>query len=162
MSLTNVTDGVSAMSMSVNRSGAPPFGLDADVDINASRARGSAMWSDRRASTSGTAFDGDTGNGTIRVGTVGVQAREIAFENVSTGNNTATLSIDWVVGEDGRPYVVPDNAMLSVEVVGTANATGGPESGTTGTGSSSESGSASGSGSGSSSASESTRQSSDG
>jgi len=139
VTLTNVTNGISAMSMSLNRTGEPAIGLRADVSINASRAGASAGWSDRSAEASAEAFDGNTGNGTVLVGDVGADADAFSVDANTTGTNTATFRIDWVVDEDGTPYALPDERTITIEVV-PGNATdSGVSEGATG----SESGSAS-------------------
>jgi hypothetical protein len=144
VTLTNVTNGISAMSLSLNRTGEPAVGLRADVSINASRAGSSAGWSDRSAEASAEAFQGNTGNGTVLVGTVGADADIFSVDENTTGTNTATFRIDWVVDEDGTPYALPDERTITIEIV-PGNATGGgtSESGATGSagGSSSSSGS---------------------
>jgi len=146
VTLTNVTNGISAMSMSLNRTGEPAVGLRADVSINASRAGASAGWSDRSAEASAEAFRGNTGNGTVLVGTVGADANAYTVDQNTTGTNTATFRIDWVVDEDGDPYALPDERTITIEVV-PGNATdGGAEGGQSGGATGSAGGSSSSSG----------------
>jgi len=144
VTLTNVTNGISAMSLSLNRTGEPSIGLRADVSINASRAGASAGWSEHHADASAEAFDGNTGNGTVLVGNVGADANVFSVDKNTTGTNTATFRIDWVVDADGTPYALPDERTITIEVV-PGNATDG------GTSESGRSGSGTGSGGGSSS-----------
>ena len=144
VTLTNVTNGISAMSMSLNRTGEPAVGLRADVSINASRAGASAGWSDREADASAEAFQGNTGNGTVLIGTVGADADAYTVDANTTGTNTATFRIDWVVDEDGDPYALPDERTITIEVVpGNATDGGATDGGATGSagGSTSSSGS---------------------
>jgi hypothetical protein len=134
------------MSMSLNRTGEPAVGLRADVSINASRAGASAGWSDRSSEASAEAFQGNTGNGTVLVGSVGADADIFSVDPNTTGTNTATFRIDWVVDADGNPYALPDERTITIEVV-PGNATGGAgESGQSGTGTGSAGGSSSSSG----------------
>ena len=144
VTLTNVTNGISAMSLSLNRTGEPSIGLRADVSINGSRAGASAGWSEHHADASAEAFDGNTGNGTVLVGNVGADANVFSVDENTTGTNTATFRIDWVVDADGTPYALPDERTITIEVV-PGNATDG------GTSESGRSGSGTGSGGGSSS-----------
>jgi hypothetical protein len=147
VTLTNVTDGVSAMSMSLNRTGEPAVRVRADISVNASRASSSVSLSDRESEASAEAFNGNTGNGTVLVGTVGARAGGFTIDENTTGTNTATFRIDWVVDEDGNPYALPDERTITIEVVpGNGTDGGTPEEGTAGTGSGSTSGSTSSSG----------------
>lgn len=153
VALTNVTDGVSAMSMSANRTGDPPISPRTSLDINASYAMGSAGWSRRGAETSSTAFGGSTGNGTVTVGSLSAKVRDRSHREVPRGNNTITFRIDWVVDEDGIPYSVPDSVTVDVQVVEPTNGTaarpddGRTDEGGVGAGGGSSGGSGSGGGS---------------
>ncbi|MFB6151173.1 MAG: hypothetical protein ABEJ40_05140 [Haloarculaceae archaeon] len=117
VTLTNVTNGIAAMSMSANRTGSPAIQLRSDVRINASRASSSAYWSDRESRTQSEAFYGNTANGTVLVGTVGAEADPYSVDANATGTNTMTFRVDWVVDEDGTPYALPDERTITVEVV---------------------------------------------
>jgi len=128
LTLSGVDNGISALSVSANRTGEPAVWPDLDLDINASRLSAGAGGGDRRAEASATAFQGTTGNGTVTVGTLGVETNRYRSADLSTGNNTITLRIDWVVDEDGIPYAVPDSMTVPVEVVEQTNETSGEPS----------------------------------
>ena len=128
LTLSGVDNGISALSVSANRTGEPAVWPDLDLEINASRVSAGAGGSDRRAEASATALRGSTGNGTVTVGSLGVDTNRHRAADLSTGNNTITLSIDWVVDEDGIPYAVPDSTTVPVEVVEQTNETSGEPS----------------------------------
>ncbi|PSP66696.1 hypothetical protein BRC79_07280 [Halobacteriales archaeon QH_8_67_27] len=125
LTLSGVDNGISALSVSANRTGEPAVWPDLDLEINATRLSAGAGGGDRRARASATAFRGTTGNGTVTVGTLGVSTDRYRSADISTGNNTITLSIDWVVDEDGIPYAVPNSTTVPVEVVEQTNETDG-------------------------------------
>ncbi|WP_459194797.1 hypothetical protein [Halosimplex sp. J119] len=129
LSLSGVDNGITALSLSANRTGDPAVWPDIELQINASRLSASAGGSSDRAEASATAFDGETRNGTVEVGTFGVETDTFGNEPVTTGNNTITLRVDWVVDEDGTPYAVPDPITVPVEVVESTNETTGDDPG---------------------------------
>lgn len=145
VSLTNVSNGISAMSVSANRTGEPAFRVRLDLDINASRASASAGLSRREATAGASGFDGDTANGTVRVGSLGVRAESIGRDAISNGTNTVAFRVDWVVDEDGIPYALPDETTVTVEVTDAGNATDGDRRSGSGGASAGSSGSSSGS-----------------
>lgn len=147
VTLSNVTHGVGALSMSANLSGDPLVRLRLHADVNASRISSGAGIGPRETETETTAVDGDTANGTVTVGRFGVRAESFGRNTLTNGTNTATFRVDWVVDERGVPYTVPDPMVVTVEVTDAGNATGGSGA-TTGDGSSSGGESASGSESG--------------
>ncbi|PSQ24974.1 hypothetical protein BRD06_07225 [Halobacteriales archaeon QS_9_67_15] len=128
LTLSGVDNGISALSASANRTGEPAVWPDLDLEINATRLSAGAGGGDRRARASATALQGSTGNGTVTVGTLGVDTNRHRAADLSTGNNTITLSIDWVVDEDGIPYAVPNSTTVPVEVVEQTNETSGEPS----------------------------------
>ncbi|WP_415383067.1 hypothetical protein [Halosimplex sp. TS25] len=125
LTLSGVDNGISALSISANRTGHPAVWPDLGLHINASRLSAGAGGSSDSAEASATAFDGNTGNGTVTVGTFGVETNTFGNEQIEPGNNTITLRVDWVVDEDGIPYGVPDAITVPVEVVESTNGTDG-------------------------------------
>ncbi|ELZ26886.1 hypothetical protein C475_08126 [Halosimplex carlsbadense 2-9-1] len=153
VTLTDVENGISALSLSANRTGDPAIRPRLDLRINASSISIGAGVGRDEASTSATAFDGSTANGSVEVGTLRIETDRFGEETVSTGNNTVTFRVEWVVDEDGTPYSVPDPITVPVEVVESTNATDGSgepdEGGVVGGGSDSGGSSAGGSAGGS-------------
>ncbi|WP_436923579.1 hypothetical protein [Halosimplex amylolyticum] len=125
LTLSGVDNGISALSISANRTGSPAVWPDLDLNINASRLSASAGGSSHSAEASATAFDGATGNGTVAIGTLGVETDTFSNDPIEPGNNTITLRVDWVVDEDGVPYALPDPITVPVEVVESTNETNG-------------------------------------
>ena len=122
VTVSGLTEGVSAMSMSARRTGEPAISLQAHVDIDANRGEGSGSWSDRESTASAAAFGGNTSEGTVTVGELGVRARERGVDVDGNATNTVTFGLDWVVDEDGTPYAIPDDQTITVEVTnGTAS-----------------------------------------
>ncbi|MFB6171715.1 MAG: hypothetical protein ABEJ23_04225 [Haloarculaceae archaeon] len=124
-----LTDGVGAMSMSANRTGAPAVGLSMDLDVDATHGVGSAGWSSRRAEAAAKAFDGDTPNGTVTVGSLDVSADEGYVDPGANATGTVTVRLDWVVDENGVPYTVPGETTVTVEVTNLDAASGGASGG---------------------------------
>jgi|GEM_PF-1140263 len=151
VTLTGVENGVSALSLSANRTGDPAIRPRLDLRINASSISMGAGIGRDEATASATAYDGSTANGSVEVGALRIETDRFGRETVSTGNNTVAFRVEWVVDEDGVPYTVPDPITVPVEVVESTNATddaGEPdEGGVVGGGSGSDSGDSSGSGS---------------
>jgi len=150
VTLSDVDNGITALSLSANRTGEPAVQPRLDLRVSASRATVGAGFGDEEATTSATAFDANTSNGTVTIGALEARTSTFGDDRVATGNNTVTFRVDWVVDEDGVPYAVPDPITVSVEVVDSTNATapsepdeGGVVGGSAG-GSGSESGSSSG------------------
>jgi hypothetical protein len=129
LALTNVTDGISAMSLSANLSGEPLPQVRLRGDINASWVTASGYASPDSTGTETTHFDGQTPNGTVTVGELRVEARAFGDEAIATGTNNVSLRVDWVVDENGVPYSVPDGQTLTVTVVPAENATTGEQTG---------------------------------
>ncbi|MFC7142111.1 hypothetical protein ACFQMA_20025 [Halosimplex aquaticum] len=125
LTLSDVDNGITAMSVSANRTGDPAVWPDLRLHINASRISAGAGGGSDSAEASATAFDGNTANGTVTVGTLGVETDTFSNVPVEPGNNTITLRVDWVVDEDGIPYAVPDPITVPVEVVESTNETDG-------------------------------------
>ena len=153
VTLTGVDEGITAISLSANRTGEPAVRPRLDLRVSASRISVGAGFGGEEATTSATAFDADTASGNLTVATLRVKTERFGDETVATGNNTIAFRVDWVVGEDGVPYAVPDPITVPVEVVESTNESATPadpdEGGVVSSGSSGESGS-SGSESGSS------------
>jgi hypothetical protein len=125
VTVSGVTHGIGAMSMSANRTGPPALGLDMDVDLaNATQGRGSGRWSDRRAEAEASAMGADTRNGTLVVGSLAIDADLRQLDPDGPASNTVTFRLDWVIDERGVPYTVPDELTLTVEVTNLENATG--------------------------------------
>ncbi len=116
VTVSGLTEGVSAMSMSAQRTGEPAVSLHAHVDIDANRGEGSGSWSDRESTASAAAFGGNTSEGTVTVGELGARARERGVDVDGNATNTVTFGLDWVVDEDGTPYAIPDEQTITVEV----------------------------------------------
>ncbi|WP_135365508.1 hypothetical protein [Halosimplex halophilum] len=161
VTLTGVDDGITALSLSANRTGEPAVRPRLDLQVNASRISAGIGIGGGEATTETTAFEANTPNGTVEVGVLEVGTERFGDETVATGNNTVAFRVDWVVGEDGIPYSVPETITVPVEVVEATNATapGEPdEGGVVGTdgegGSDSDDSSASGSDGGSASGSD--------
>ncbi|QLH84788.1 hypothetical protein [Halosimplex pelagicum] len=168
VTLTGVDDGITALSLSANRTGEPAVRPRLNLRVNASRISMGAGIGGGEATTEATAFDARTGNGSVEVGHLTVGTERFGEETVATGNNTVAFRVDWVVGQDGTPYTVPDPITVPVEVVESTNATDGSgESdeggvvGNDGEGSDNDSDGSSGSGSAGGSASGSDGDSSD-
>jgi halocyanin-like protein len=117
ITLLNVTDGISALSLAANRTGKPAVRLRLRSDINASRASAWGSTSRDAMGTGTTALDGSTPNGTVSVGTFGVEARGFRREPIANGTTNVTFEIQWVVDQNGVPYSVPDDRTVAVEVV---------------------------------------------
>ncbi len=117
VTLSGVDNGISALSLSANRTGEPAVRPDLEVRINASYLSAGAGFGSGEATASASAFDGSTGNGTVTVGTVGVETETYGGESIATGNNTVTFRVEWVVDQDGVPYAVPDPITVPFEVV---------------------------------------------
>lgn len=147
VTLTNLTDGIGALSLGANRTGEPGVRLRLRADVNASRLSASSGISRRESDTETTALDAETATGTVEVGQFRVRAESIGREPITNGTNTATFRVNWVVDENGVPYTVPDPITVTYEVTDAGNATGGGGHGTgSGTGEGTGSGSATGSG----------------
>jgi hypothetical protein len=143
VTVSGVTEGIGALSMSANRTGPPAVGLRTDLRIDAGSARGSARWTDREATASSRAVGGDTGNGTVTVGSLAVEAEQRTISPEAPSAATVTFGLDWVVDEDGVPYTLPGQRSVPVTVTDLENATGDDRTG----GSASASGSVRSSGS---------------
>jgi hypothetical protein len=125
VTVSGVTHGIGAMSMSANRTGPPALGLDMDLDLaNATQGRGSGLWSDRRAEAEASAMGADTRNGTLVVGSLAIDADLRHLDPDGPASNTVTFRLDWVIDERGVPYTVPDELTLTVAVTNLENATG--------------------------------------
>jgi hypothetical protein len=124
VTVSGVTEGIGGISASANRTGPPAIGLSTDLRIDARSGRGSARWSDRRATAASRALGGDTANGTVTVGSLTVQAEKRTISPDSPSATTVTFGLDWVVDEDGVPYTVPDRRAVPVEVTNLESATG--------------------------------------
>ncbi|WP_436906757.1 hypothetical protein [Halosimplex marinum] len=159
VTLTDVDNGISALSLSANRTGEPAVRPRLNLRVNASRISVGAGFGGGEATTEATAFEANTPSGTVEVGNLEVQTERFGDETIATGNNTIAFRVDWVVDEDGIPYSVPGTITVPVEVVESTNGTdagepdeggvvGGDDSGGDSDGSSG-SGSAGGSASGS-------------
>ncbi|MEF8883615.1 MAG: hypothetical protein V5A44_00620 [Haloarculaceae archaeon] len=153
VTLSNVTHGIGAFSMSADLSGDPLVRLRLRADVNASQMSAGSGIGPRETDTETTAIDGNTANGTVTVGEFAVRAESFGRDPVTTGTNNATFRVDWVVDERGRPYTVPGPLTVTVEVTDAGNATGGA-GGRTDSGSEGGSGGNSGSSSGGSSGSD--------
>ena len=125
LTVSGVDNGISALSVSANRSGSPAVWPDLRLDVNASRASGSAGGGQDTVESSATAFQANTGNGTVTVGSLGIETMTFGDEELSTGVVNVTVRIDWIVDEDGEPYAVPGPITVPVEVVDSTNATDG-------------------------------------
>ncbi|QLH75781.1 hypothetical protein HZS55_21975 [Halosimplex rubrum] len=123
VTLTGVDDAITALSLSANRTGEPAVRPRLNLQVNASRISAGAGIGGGEATTETSAFDASTGNGSVEVGILEVGTERFGDESVATGNNTVTFRVDWVVGEDGTPYTVPDPITVPVEVVESTNAT---------------------------------------
>lgn len=133
LTVSGVENGISALSVSANRSGTPAVWPDIDLDVNASRASGSAGGGQGSVESSATAFQASTGNGTVTIGSLGIETNNFRDDELSTGSTNVTLRIDWIVDDDGVPYAVPDPITVPVEVVDSTNATDGGSDGGEGT-----------------------------
>ena len=129
LTVSGVENGISALSVSANRSGTPAVWPDIDLDVNASRASGSAGGGQGSVESSAMAFQASTGNGTVTIGSLGIETNNFRDEAIATGTTTVTLRIDWIVDEDGIPYAVSDPITVPVEVVDSTNATDGGSDG---------------------------------
>lgn len=123
ITLTGVENGITALSLSANRTGEPAVRPRLDLRVNASSVSVGAGIGRDEASTEATAFEARTGNGSVEVGTLTVGTDRFGEETVATGNNTVAFRVDWVVDADGTPYTVPDSTTVPVEVVESTNAT---------------------------------------
>jgi hypothetical protein len=124
ITISGVTHGVAAASMSANVSGQPLVDLNLGVDINGTRSSGSAGRGPDYAEAGASSLGGDTANGTITLGTLGVGAEPREIDPDANTTNTVTFGIDWVVDERGIPYTVPDSMAITVEVSDIEDATG--------------------------------------
>jgi hypothetical protein len=124
VTVSGVSDRIGALSMSANRSGPPAIGLSTDLRVDATSSRGSARWSDRTATASARALDTDTGNGSLDVGSLTVEADAGAISPNASAATTVRFGLDWVVDADGVPYTVPAETSVPVEVTDIGNATG--------------------------------------
>ena len=139
VTLTNLTDGVGALSLAADRTGEPNVGIRLRAEVNASRVSVSTRASPTETSTETTALEARTGNGTVEAARFRVEAERFGRDPISNGTNTVTLRVKWVVDENGVPYTVPEPVTITYEVTDAGNTTGGAGEGT-------EGGSASGSG----------------
>ncbi|QPV61936.1 hypothetical protein I7X12_14405 [Halosimplex litoreum] len=160
VTLTGVDNGITALSLSANRTGEPAVRPHLNLQVNASSVSVGAGIGSDEATTEATAFEARTGNGSVDIGTLTVGTDRFGEETVATGNNTITFRVDWVVDEDGTPYTVPGPITVPFEVVEATNTTdasgepdepdeGGVVGGGSDSGGSSDGGSESDSGSGS-------------
>ena len=124
VTVSGVTHGVAAASMSANVSGQPLVDLNLDMRINGTRSSGSAGRGPNYAEAGASSLGGDTANGTITLGALGVGAEPREIDPDANTTNTVTFGIDWVVDERGIPYTVPDSMEITVEVNDIENATG--------------------------------------
>jgi hypothetical protein len=152
ITLTEVDNGISALSLSANRTGEPAVRPRLNLRVNASRVSVGAGFGSGEATTEATAFEANTPSGDVEVGTLEIETDRFGDETVATGNNTVAVRVDWVVDEDGIPYSVPGTITVPVEVVESTNATGPGESDEGGVVGGDDSGGGSDGGSGSGSA----------
>lgn len=150
LTLAGADDGVSAVRLDANRTGAPATGLRLEFTdaVDYSSARGGAGWSADRATadTQSLAVE-STPNGSFDVATFEVSDSE--YRDTGGGTNTARVGLTWIVDENGVPYTVPDDIVVTYEVTDAEREDGSDESSERGSGegSSTASGSASASGS---------------
>ena len=162
LTLGGADEGISALRLDANRSGAPAVGLRLDFTdaVDYRSARGGAGWSSDRSDAYTQSLDVESApNGSFEVATF--EIRDSEYRETGGGTNTAQVGLTWVVDEDGTPYTVPDDIVVTYEVTDSgSDGDDGDESGGSGSagsgsaGSGSESGSAAG-GSASASGSES-------
>ncbi|MFB6179934.1 MAG: hypothetical protein ABEI77_09455 [Halorientalis sp.] len=124
VTVSNLTDGIGAMSMSANRTGPPAIDVSVDLNINATRMSASSGWSDDSSDADAQAMDAHTANGTVDVGTLSVEANDRSLDPTSSPTNTVTFRLDWVVDENGVPYTIPGDTTATVTVEHIENATG--------------------------------------
>lgn len=124
VTVSGVTDGIAAASMSANASGQPLVDLNLDVRINGSRSSGSSGRGPGYTEAGASSFDGDTPNGTVTLGTLGIGAEPRNIDPDANTTNTVTFGIDWAIDERGVPYTVPDSMEITVAVSDIENATG--------------------------------------
>jgi hypothetical protein len=145
VTMTNLTDGIGALSLAANRTGEPDVRIRLRADVNGSRVTAGSSISPRESETEMTAIGANTDTGTVEVGQLRIRGESLGRDPLTNGTNTATFRVDWIVDEDGVPYTVPDPVTVTYEVTDAGNATGDTERGGARSGSGSASGSTSGS-----------------
>jgi hypothetical protein len=151
LTLAGADAGVSAIRLTSNRTGAPAVGLRLDFTdaVDYRSARGSAGWSSDRSTASTQSLDVESApNGSFEVATF--EVRDSEYRDSAGGTNTARVGLAWVVDENGVPYSVPDDIVVTYEVTdaeadGDGSAEGGSGGSSGGSGTASGSASASGS-----------------
>jgi len=123
LTLSGVDAGISAIRLEAARTGGPPVGLDIDrtdaLDVGSASGGGGVGYSRASAESQSLAvLDAPDGTFTVARLTVRSQPGFARGDDPTTGTNTLTAEIAWLVDGEGVPYSVADPVTLRYEVTG--------------------------------------------